>query len=898
MGKVLKPHTEEVLSKRYYLRNPQGKLVETEFEQSCRRIADYVSLAHLQKRGDFHHLNSVSQVEPPVLIDTTDAEEWLEDGVQARAWGERFFQMHYDQVFAANSPTWFNAGNPFVKKKMLSACFLLHVPNDIKGIFKAVQDGAIIGKYGGGIGMDFSQLSPLHTLTNSGGYASGAVSFMTPFQSTAETIVQGGRRRIAEMGMLAVWHPEILMFIDCKKKTGPERIQWLMDLYNVDYEAARDIAIGFNWLKIDGRGTDSEKEDWITPYCFLNISVKISREFMDAVHNDGLFMLRRVIVEDPENGARAKKVSYEPWTGPVFDPRGDGADGHLGKNIDGLVVYKDGIAYVKAKQLWYDRLMNSAWASGEPGIMFDDVVNDDNPVKSLGMIHNSNPCGEYFQVDYNSCNLGSINLSKFFIDAEDNEYTEYVPKRDWASRVDWQKLAEIARTGTRFLDYVISMNEYPIPEITETTNASRPVGLGVMGVADLLIDLQVPYGSQLAIEVSSALMQWVQYNAWVESCLLARDFGSFPEFQNNKSYFNKKMDVLSEAIKEHPAFHGEFDLWQLYITYGVRNCHVTVIAPTGTICLIAECSSGIEPIFAFKMTRKDTIGVRVYFEPRAQAWKKIHGEDAELPAWFKDAAQTTPEEHVLMQAAFQKWCDNAISKTCNLPEDCTVEEVARVYDLALRSGLKGCTVYREGSRHGVLIRDGQKKPTKQDGVRLPEAKPVIQAGQLVVEPRPEWLEGGTRVVPDGHEGKLYVTMNHHPKDGRIFEILLRENAGNEWIELSGRLLSLLLRSNVPTKEIRQQLRRVAGQSTLFYAQKIFSSPVQLLDHVIFDQAAPYFAAKAQGQGSEEDPTHLAPDKELEPLARGPRCPQCGETLRAASGCFECPNPGCGYSKCK
>jgi ribonucleoside-diphosphate reductase alpha chain len=920
MGKKLKPNTEKVLQDRYYLKDPQGIALENEFKQPCTRIGNFVALAHTQKYGDPRQ--RFFNKYPVEYTFAADKDKGLKD-VPADVHADytklanEFTKLHVDQVFAANSPTWFNAGNPFMRK-MLSACFILHVPDDIPGIFKAVQDGAIIGKFGGGIGMDYSQIRPRNARTNSGGLASGAISFMGPFQGMSEAIVQGGKRRIAMMAMLACWHPEILWFIDCKKKTGPERLKWLIEKYNLSYEDAREIMIGVNWLKIHDRGSASEKEEWNTPYNGFNISVKVTREFMNAVENDELFMIRQAIVEDTELGPRAQKVRYEPWTGPIFDPRGDGKNGLAGNNTDGLIVYKNGVAYVKARRLWYERLMTSAWEGAEPGIMFDDEVNDDNPVKSLGPIHNSNPCGEYFQVDFNSCNLGSINLGKFF------KADKKAPTYQWQDHIAWDKLAQVARTATRFLDYVVTMNDYPIKDITDTTNASRPVGLGVMGFADLLIDLQVAYGSKLSVEIAEAIMQWVNYHAWLESAQLASEFGEFPELKNNREYFDSKMQRLTDSIQEHVAFPKDDSLPKLvamYKKHGVRNCHVTVIAPTGTISLIDECSSGIEPIFAFFYKRQDTVGVRWYVYDRAGKYlKEIHESEIpaefkedldkqygwlvekygdKLPGFFKDANSVTPEEHILIQAAFQKFCDNAISKTCNMPEDSTVEDVAKIYDLAHRSGLKGCTVYRDGSRHGVLIRE-----TKKDlkVTEVPQPKPVIQGGQLVVEPRPEFLEGGTRVVPDGKDGKLYVTMNYHPRDGRIFEILLRENAGNEWIELAGRLVSLLLRSNVPVKEIRQQLRRVGGQSAIFYNQKFFSSPVQLLDDVLFDQAAPYFAAKVKGMAVDYEELERLPmveeSQELEPINRGPKCPKCGSGLRAIEGCYVCPNSAeCGYSKC-
>jgi len=840
MGRVLKPNTEKVLSERYYLRDPQGNKIETEWEHCCRRVAKDISSAY-------------PSGEPQGLE-------------------ESFFRLMYNQEFSPNSPTWFNAGNPYVSKKSLSACYILHVPDDIPGIFKAIQDGAIIGKTGGGIGMDGSQIRPYGALTNSGGIASGVISFMGPFQAMSEAIVQGGRRRIAMMWMLAVWHPEILAFIDCKVKTGPWLLNTLLNQYGLSLEQARQVAQDVGWLDVTDHGNSVQQDTWHSPFSGFNISVKVTNEFMKVLEEDGLFMLRRAIVDDPENGPRAKQVRYEPWRGPVLDPRNDA----------NIVVEKDGIKYVRAKLLW-QRILESAWSSAEPGIMFDDIVNDDNPVKSLGPIHNSNPCGEYYQVDHNSCNLGSINVSKFFT-AKASDKSDA-----WYNYVDWKRLAITARKAARFLDAVIEKNEYPIQEITDTTKASRPIGLGVMGVADLLLDLHIAYGSDESYEVGERIGQWIQYYAWIESTMLSKEFGPFPELENNVEFFDNKMGQLSKDINCHPAHRyitQNQTLYSLYKKHGVRNCHVTVIAPTGTISLIDECSSGIEPIFAFKYTRQDTIGVREYYDSRAEAWLAEHKED-KLPSYFVDASQVTPEQHVRMQAAFQKYCDNAISKTVNMPTTSTVEDVAYVYNLAFKLKLKGITVYRDGCREGVLIRE-EKKPTSLKTVLKPiQEKEVIE--------RPDFLDGGTYVIPDGRDGKLYVTVNHQI-EGRVIEVFLRENAGNEWIELAGRLISLLLRSNVSSKEIRQQLRRVGGQSALWYNGKCFTSAVQLIDEVIFEKAAPYFASKISNIPFVIE-TKLAAIKDENITKHTPKCPDCGAQLRFISGCTEC-SVLCGYSKCK
>lgn len=538
---------------------------------------------------------------------------------------ESFFQIMGNQIFMPNSPTLFNAGTP---NPMLSACFILPVEDSIREIYKSVGDGAVIEKLGGGIGMDFSRLRPQGARTSLGGIASGPLSFMNSFQVMSETIRQGGRRRGAMMAMLDAHHPEILLFIDCKLLTPPDQMKHLAATYNLSGSLAQDILSDLSWQ---------------APYHGFNITVKLTDEFMEAVRQDVLYPLR-----DPRGGF---------WEGEVTDPRGEIQPAPLANGSNGVGL--------PARKVW-ERIVGNAWRSAEPGIAFIDRINGDNPVKSLGAIHSSNPCGEYWQVDYNSCNLGSINLATF---AQNHDKVD----DPWGARIDWFRLRDVARAATRFLDHVITMSQYPILEITEVTAKSRPVGLGVMGYADLLLKLGIRYGSPESIDVAEKVMQWVQYWAWVESAELAREFAPFPELNRNQDYFDNKMGQLTKAFTN--SFAGsEFSepeaelgtLEDLYQQWGVRNCHVTVEAPTGSISLIAECSSGIEPIFAFEYERQDSLGTRSYRHPAVEERQQAH-LDQPLPEYFVDASAITPEEHILIQAAFQKHVDNAVSKTANLP---------------------------------------------------------------------------------------------------------------------------------------------------------------------------------------------------------------------------------------
>lgn len=827
MNAALEPNTIEILRKRYLLKDDQGRILE-DFEGLCRRVAHFIA-----------------QAEP-------DDPRGRRASIEAT-----FVQMMEDQIFMPNSPTLFNAGTP---NPMLSACFILPVEDSIREIYKSVSDGAVIEKLGGGIGMDFSRLRPRGARTSLGGIASGPLSFMNSFQAMSETIRQGGRRRGAMMAMLAVDHPEILLFIDCKLMTPPDRLKHLAAEYNLPRSLAQDILTDLSWQ---------------APYQGFNITVKLTDEFMEAVQQDTLYPLR-----DPRGGF---------WNGEVNDPRGEMQAAPLVKGSTG--------AGLPARKVW-DRIVQNAWRSAEPGIAFIDRINRDNPVKSLGAIHSSNPCGEYWQVDYNSCNLGSINLAKFGRD-------QAKAGEPWRERVDWSRLRDVTRAATRFLDHVITVSQYPIPEIGAVTAKSRPVGLGVMGFADLLLKLGIRYGSPESFDVAEKTMQWIEYWAWVESAELAREFSPFPELDRNREYFDQKMDRLAKDFAN--SFGGpEFceperqsgDLENLYQRWGVRNCHVTVEAPTGSISLIAECSSGIEPIFAFEYERQDSLGTRSYRHSAVADWHQAHPGQP-LPEYFVDASAITPKEHVLIQAAFQKHVDNAVSKTANLPSGAGPEDVEKVYWLAYENGLKSVTVYVEGSREGVLLRrDVQPSRLQMQSIaESAQAEPGGGEGGTQFIVRPEFLSGITRKIRTPF-GTVYVTVNCDPRSRQITEIFVRESSGNEAWELVGRLLSLLLRARVPMDKILPQLYRTRGQNTIILDEKILTSVAQAIARTI-ERATEIFRAQtpdATAIASTAPALASAGDGARPVGATGRGCPECGrETLFPAGGCLTCVT--CGYSTC-
>lgn len=387
--------------------------------------------------------------------------------------------------------------------------------------------------------------------------------------------------------------------------------------------------------------TSKQKPGFLSNF---NISVTVTDEFMSSVENDGEYWL-----VNPRNKEKVKKL--------------------------------------KARSVW-NLMIESAWASGDPGVIFIDEVNRHNPTPEVGRIEATNPCGEQPLLPYESCNLGSINLSRMVVEG----------------RLDWDKLRETVRNAVHFLDNVIDANRYPLKEIEAITRANRKIGLGVMGFADMLIKLGIRYDSEEALELAEKLMKFIDEEAHKKSMEIAEERGSFPNFE--KSIWKDKYKAM-------------------------RNATVTTIAPTGTISIIAGCSSGIEPIFAISFIRNVLSGTRLFetnplFELVAKergfysaklleeiaktgSVQKIDGVPEDVKKLFVTAMDIAPEWHVKMQAAFQKYTDNAVSKTVNLPADATVEDVRRVYELAWKLKCKGITVFRYGSKPEQVLYIGEVK---------------------------------------------------------------------------------------------------------------------------------------------------------------------------------------------
>lgn len=568
----------EVLKRRYLLRDQTRRIVETPGEL-FRRVAHHVAQAE-------------ANYGPPSVVDEAE---------------RQFYEMMRNLEFLPNSPTLMNAGT---RLGQLSACFVIPIEDSIEGIFRALGEMARIHQTGGGTGFAFSRLRPRgDVVASTQGHASGPISFLSIFDKVTEIIVQGGKRRGANMGILRCDHPDIVEFIEAKSRAG--------------------VLANFN------------------------LSVGVTDRFMRAVASGRTFAL-----VNPRTGRGTRQIRAE---------------------------------------VLFDMLVNAAWRTGDPGLVFLDHINRANPTPEQGRIEATNPCGEVPLLPFESCILGSINLARMVAESRGGKGA--------GARVDWDKLRDRVHWGVRFLDDVIDVNQFPLESIADVTRANRKIGLGVMGFADLLIRLGIAYDSPKAVTFARRLMRFIHAESLVASEQLARLRGPFPSFRKS-----------IHARRNHK----------------LRHATVNTIAPTGTISIIAGCSSGIEPLFAISFVRNVLSGTRLFetnpwFEKvardrgfyrrdmlaelaRCGSLKNVKGVPSDVKKLFVTTFDIPARQHLEIQAAFQRYTDNAVSKTINLPAAATVEDVREIYLTAHRLRCKGITIYRYGSKPEQVLSMG-------DGIR-------------------------------------------------------------------------------------------------------------------------------------------------------------------------------------
>lgn len=581
----------------------------------------------------------------------------------------------------------------------------------------------------------------------------------------------------------------------------------------------------------------------------FNISVAATECFMETLRNDGEYKL------------------IAPHTGEV-----------VGK--------------LRAREV-FQRIVEAAWETGDPGMIFLDRINRSpaNPTPELNEVGATNPCGEQPLYPNEACNLGSINLAKV------------VTKKNGEAEVDWMELERIVRLCVRFLDNVIEVNPYPLPEIDKSVKDNRRIGLGVMGWADMLFELFIPYDSEEALRLAEQVMKFIEETAHDESCNLADERGPFPNWSHS-IYRNGRSR---------------------------RNATVTTIAPTGTISIIAGCSSGIEPVFALAFSH--IVGKRVltflnpvferrmkelgFYSPelmekvaRQGALQSIQEVPEDVRRVFVTSHEIDPEWHVRMQAAFQKYTENAVSKTINLPHSATVEDVARAYMLAYELGCLGITVFRDGCKAEQVLHVGTLEetlsPQAADLVggsvhRTPMRAVHDNQGEKddgILKPRPPQLKGVTYRT-ETPLGTAFITVNESSDSGP-FEVFINVGRGGSDTaavsEAMGRLISLCLRlpSPLPPKErvreVVDQLAGIGGARPLGFGRQRVRSLPDAIAQVL-----------AQHSGLIELGVQLPWNSNGEVLSEGNSkpgdlCPDCGQaTLAREEGCNKCYS--CGFSDC-
>ncbi|MBM2810001.1 MAG: ribonucleoside-diphosphate reductase, adenosylcobalamin-dependent [Chloroflexi bacterium] len=756
----------------------------------------------------------------------------------------QYYTMMARLDFLPNSPTLMNAGKN--NGLQYSACYVLPVPDSMDGIFETNKRAALIHKSGGGTGFSFSRLRPAGDIVGStGGVASGPISFLEVYNGSTESVKQGGTRRGANMGILRVDHPDIMHFIRCKRDLN-ERSQHAYDAVAASLTSEKQRALKMALL-----------ESQISNF---NISVGITDAFMQALERDGAFDL------------------IQPRSGEI-------------------------VGQLSARAL-FNEMTECAWETGDPGMVFLDRINAGpaNPVPSMGPVEATNPCGEQPLYPNEACNLGSLNLANFLKAPNANGHAtnghkngHSVPARE---RIDWDRMAGVIRLSVRFLDDVITVNPYPDALIDEAVKSNRRIGLGVMGWADLLVLMGIAYDSEEALDLGEEMMRFINTIGHDESEKLARARGPFPNWSRS-------------IYKDGPP---------------LRNSTVTTIAPTGTISIIAGCSSGIEPLFALVFDRKGSLDGQLSLETnpmfgdiahREGFWteelaRQVHetgtvrGVEGVPEKWqmaFGTAHDISPEYHVRMQAAWQKHTDNAVSKTINLPHDATVADVEAAYRRAYEAGCSGITVYRDGSKEGVL-HAGSGGSAATATHTAPDT--AVSTPQTSIASRPHALRGVTYQI-ETPLGTAYITVNHD-EQGEPLEVFVNQGrAGSDIAPLSeaiGKLSSLILRipSSMPPRvrfqEMIDKLRGIGGATSTGFGQDRTRSLPDALAIVLQE----HLSSLAVATPSPLHSASPAPISVANPITNGKRlqlsgsfCPDCGMALVHEEGCDKCFS--CGYSRC-
>jgi len=822
---------------RQNINNTNSSSVDDLMEPNISANAKYVAETRYSRKGeDGKPLEKVKDIFWRVARAVAGGDKSFgKSETEIEALSKDFYYLMAEQKFLPNTPCLVNAGGTH---QQLSGCFVLPIEDSMESILETMTNMAMIHKSGGGTGFSFSRLRPSGDyIKSSGGTTVGPVSFMQAYNDVTAQIKQGGMRRGANMGMLSIDHPDVLRF------------------------------------------AVSKLDEWTLTN--FNISLAVTDVFMSKIDSDKKFVIDDSIPEDiveeirQAEGSRNTEVrlrDIETGTKKLYDWAKATQDG------EGYELINPRNKEVKMKLNAYkvfNLVTRLAWQFGDPGLVFIDRMNDktSNPVPSIGRIEATNPCGEQPLLPYDACNLGSMNLSKF-VDGKD---------------LNWEEMKKTIGMGVHFLDNVVEINEFPVQKIRETVSSFRRIGFGVMGFADALFKLGVKYDSEEGIVWAEKIMKFVTESA-------------------------------REATGELAKLRGVFPSWDVSLFAGTdyrpRNMSLTTIAPTGTISVLADASSGIEPVFSLGYQKNTVEGKTLYYLNAVliEELKKrgIYSEELiekivknsgilkgidevpeDIKKVFTTALEIDPEWHIKTQAAFQDFTDNAVSKTINLPETATVDDVRKAYLQSYSLGTKGITIYRSGSRSSEIIQKVKSKEEKS------EEKVVVLPPKKKATPL---MARGVRIKKKCDLGSVYTSIFYEEGDGPVEVFVNLGKSGGFTAgaaEAIGRLASLSLKYGSNLEEVADEIVGIScgqkfglGNGTIL---SMFDAVGKSLLEISRGEQLNMFACEktSLSTGSIEEIRVKQADLESKVMS----CPDCGSPLRAEEGCFKCTNEFCGYSKC-
>ncbi|WP_121744406.1 adenosylcobalamin-dependent ribonucleoside-diphosphate reductase [Natronorubrum halophilum] len=891
---------ENILPARYLRKDADGNLTETQ-EELFKRIGNNIALAEAvyeAEKRDLEITVTPDQLKPghprrdelaaEVFGEGTTAEDDVEtaltegnvnkfayetvvpelpDDVREHVedTAETFIDGMESLSFMPNSPTLMNAGDEL---QQLSACFVMSPDDDLSDIHETAKKAAEVFQSGGGVGYGFWQLRPFgDSVGSTGGIASGPITFMRTYDQLCETIAQGGTRRGAQMGIMRVSHPDVIEFIHAKNKdvslahtlrlNDPD--DYTYTTFSEALEEARSL------IDEDGRVPKHLRNAVEGHLSNFNISVGVTDAFMEAVQNGEEYTFTNPRTEEPHIASEETKEMYSRYD--------------LGEHVE------VGEPLSIPAELIFERIVSGAHENGEPGVIYLERVNKqhsfDIEEHEDHQILATNPCGEQPLEEYEACNLGHINLStladqgapdwRVWSEEHADEYDSQAAAVDafLEEAIDYAEFDERIEYGTRFLENVVTMSDFPVEEIEEKVRDMRKIGLGVMGLAQLYIQLGIKYGSDEGNEVARQLMTHINHGAKATSHDLATERGSFNDWDDSKYADPTEYREWFEHQTGEDA-----DDWA--DGFPIRNHNVTTIAPTGTTSMVGNTTGGCEPIYNvayYKNVTDDVQGDEMLVEFDDYFLRTLEDNDIDVDAVKEEAQEqmatnqfegveglsTVPDaigelfvitsdlsakQHAAVQCAAQKGVDSAISKTVNAPNDSTLEDAKEVFEWVYENGGKGVTYYRDGTRSKQVLTTRADNADFADETEAAQAlveqideifggleaflgsdevrdvleedvDSLVEAGADPVtvdftekRERPDALQGVSQRIDTGY-GKVYVTINEDPETGQPFELFanIGHSGGftNSFTEALAKVISTSLRSGVDPEEIVDEL---------------------------------------------------------------------------------------------